>query len=442
MMAQIRVKTRTVENKDSTGEMIMATAHRHSRATRGLRLATALLLAGSATSALAQDVAASDSDEGIIVTGSRIARSDAASVGPITTLTQDDILYTAPTSVGDLIQALPGVGVSLNNNGTQGTAFGVSSVNLRYLGSAEGSGNRTLVLVDGKRWINAVGGRGFRDFVDLNTVPMGIVDNIEVLKDGASAIYGADAIAGVVNIKTKRKIDGIDANGRVLGSVARVSALIEDIAAFRTGELRLVAPPSLCESVLPDIAARFLARFPGVRLSIDSRSVETARLMIANRMVDCGFLKLPLDRADLAAETLIESEAVCVMAHTHPLASEPSLTPALLGRSPLILLGQGRTSRIQIEASFSAAGLRPNVRVETHTIGSACALAARGIGVTIVNSLLARPYLRETLIARPLTPRLPQNYAFATAADTPPSRLALALLAESRAYLAGLGTDG
>jgi DNA-binding transcriptional LysR family regulator len=230
--------------------------------------------------------------------------------------------------------------------------------------------------------------------------------------------------------------------GRVLGSVARVSALIEDIAAFRTGELRLVAPPSLCESVLPDIAARFLARFPGVRLSIDSRSVETARLMIANRMVDCGFLKLPLDRADLAAETLIESEAVCVMAHTHPLASEPSLTPALLGRSPLILLGQGRTSRIQIEASFSAAGLRPNVRVETHTIGSACALAARGIGVTIVNSLLARPYLRETLIARPLTPRLPQNYAFATAADTPPSRLALALLAESRAYLAGLGTDG
>jgi putative CocE/NonD family hydrolase len=214
MMAQIRVKTRTVENKDSTGEMIMATAHRHSRATRGLRLATALLLAGSATSALAQDVAASDSDEGIIVTGSRIARSDAASVGPITTLTQDDILYTAPTSVGDLIQALPGVGVSLNNNGTQGTAFGVSSVNLRYLGSAEGSGNRTLVLVDGKRWINAVGGRGFRDFVDLNTVPMGIVDNIEVLKDGASAIYGADAIAGVVNIKTKRKIDGIDANVR------------------------------------------------------------------------------------------------------------------------------------------------------------------------------------------------------------------------------------
>ncbi|WP_439532507.1 TonB-dependent receptor [Polymorphobacter sp.] len=178
-----------------------------------IRLGMAALLASSAAVAIAQEVVAND-DEGIIVTGSRILRSDAASVGPITTLTQDDILFTAPTSVGDLIQNLPGVGVSLNNNGTQGTAFGVSSVNLRYLGSAEGSGNRTLVLVDGKRWINAVGGRGFRDFVDLNTIPMGIVDNIEVLKDGASAIYGADAIAGVVNIKTKRKIDGLEANAR------------------------------------------------------------------------------------------------------------------------------------------------------------------------------------------------------------------------------------
>ena len=230
--------------------------------------------------------------------------------------------------------------------------------------------------------------------------------------------------------------------GRALGSMERVSALIQDIAEYRVGELRLVAPPSLCETVLPDIAARFLDRFPGVHLSIDSRSVETARLMIANRMVDCGFLKLPLDRQDLCAEPLLESEAVCVMAHTHPLTSHPSLTPALIGRTPLILLGQGRSSRTQIEASFSAAGIRPNVRVETHTIGAACALAARNIGLTIVNGLLARPYLRDTLIARPLSPRLPQNYAFVTAAHTPPSRLAQALLTECRHYVTALGQDG
>jgi iron complex outermembrane recepter protein len=150
----------------------------------------------------------------ILVTGSRIVRNDASSLGPLTTITAQDIALTAPTSVGDIVQALPNVGVSLNSNGTQGTSFGVSTVNLRYLGSAEGSGNRTLVLVDGHRWVNAVGGRGFRDFVDLNTIPLGIVERIEVLKDGASAIYGADAIAGVVNVQTRRNVEGLQGNAR------------------------------------------------------------------------------------------------------------------------------------------------------------------------------------------------------------------------------------
>lgn len=192
---------------DRSGGYSMRASFRHRSAFVGL------LLAGAAP--LHAQGAPEVEDEPIVVTGSRIARADAASVGPVFTLTEEDLLTTAPTSVGDMVQALPGVGVSLNGNGTQGTSFGVSSVNLRYLGSAEGSGNRTLVLVDGKRWINAVGGRGFRDFVDLNTVPLGIVDTIEVLKDGASAIYGADAIAGVVNIKTRRKLDGVDANFRI-----------------------------------------------------------------------------------------------------------------------------------------------------------------------------------------------------------------------------------
>ena len=147
----------------------------------------------------------------ITVTGSRIARSDASAVGPVTTLTLQDIEAAAPLSVGELLQELPGAGVSLNSNGTQGTSFGVSAVNLRYLGSSEGSGNRVLVLVDGNRWVNAAGGRGFRDFVDLNTIPLGMVESVEVLKDGASAIYGADAIAGVVNIQTRKTVDGVEA---------------------------------------------------------------------------------------------------------------------------------------------------------------------------------------------------------------------------------------
>jgi outer membrane receptor protein involved in Fe transport len=184
----------------------------------GLVFVAAALGAAASSAATAQQApaAAGEAEElsEIVVTGSRIQRRDANAVGPLTTLTAADIEFAAPTSAGDLLQALPSVGVSLNSNGTQGTSFGVSSINLRYLGSAEGSGNRTLVLVDGHRWVNAVGGRGFRDFVDLNTIPLGIIERIEVLKDGASAIYGADAIAGVVNIQTRQKVEGFEANVR------------------------------------------------------------------------------------------------------------------------------------------------------------------------------------------------------------------------------------
>lgn len=151
----------------------------------------------------------------VTVTGSRIRRHDADNVGPLLTITADDLAKSGSTSVGDVLQRLPSAGVSLNSNGTQGTSYGASSINLRYLGGAEGSGNRVLVLVDGHRWVDAVGQRGFRDFVDLNTIPAGMIDGIEILKDGASAIYGADAIAGVVNIKTIQPFNGIRGNVKV-----------------------------------------------------------------------------------------------------------------------------------------------------------------------------------------------------------------------------------
>ena len=203
--------------------------------------AYAALMAGMLTAPAMAQVAApaaapsADVVEEIIVVGSRIQRKDADTVGVVTTLTEQDIKQSGAGSVGELLQKLPSAGVSLSSNGTQGTSYGASSINLRYLGGAEGSGNRVLVLVDGHRWVDGVGQRGFRDFVDLNSrrgaahgltgggvdvqqIPMAAVDRVEVLKDGASAIYGADAIAGVVNIKTARDFDGLKVQAKYGGT--------------------------------------------------------------------------------------------------------------------------------------------------------------------------------------------------------------------------------
>src|SRR3546814_69746 len=88
--------------------------------------------------------------------------------------------------------------------GGGGVGSGAATVDVRHLGS-----KRVLVLVDAVRWINESSASGVGSSVDLNTIPLSIIDRIEVLEDGASSIYGSDAIAGVVNIITRRSIDGV-----------------------------------------------------------------------------------------------------------------------------------------------------------------------------------------------------------------------------------------
>lgn len=139
----------------------------------------------------------------VLVTGSRIRRVDAETSQPVFSVSRADIDAQGLTSIGDVIQNLTANGSALNttfNNGGNGE----SRVSLRNLGS-----NRTLVLVNGRRW---VGGTGLGGAVDLNTIPTAAVERIEVLKDGASTIYGSDAIAGVVNIILRTDFEGAEAN--------------------------------------------------------------------------------------------------------------------------------------------------------------------------------------------------------------------------------------
>lgn len=217
-----------------------------------------------------------------------------------------------------------------------------------------------------------------------------------------------------------------------LGGIDRVADLARNISANKVGQLKLVAPPSFSEGVLPDVVSDFLERFPDVHLTLESRSVETAKAMIATREVDGGFVKRPVGRMDLREEPIIRSECVCLIHADHPLAKRASLDPRALTSEPLILLGLGQSSRSHIEAAFAASGVRPNVRIDTHTIASAAALASRKLGIAIANALLARPYLREPLVARRFTPVLMQEYSFCTSLNGPPSRLTEAFLALAR----------
>jgi outer membrane receptor protein involved in Fe transport len=153
--------------------------------------------------------------EEVLVTGTHI--NDVAPVGStVHTLTQEDIARSGYTTIAELLQALPenfrggAAGASQDGYLGSGTLSGYnvdggSGVNLRGLGSSA-----TLVLIDGHR--AAPSGSGY--FVDISAIPVSAIDHIDVLADGASAIYGSDAVAGVVNIVLKRKTEGLEAGLR------------------------------------------------------------------------------------------------------------------------------------------------------------------------------------------------------------------------------------
>lgn len=145
----------------------------------------------------------------IIVTGSRIARTGFTAPTPVTMVGQEDIQKQGGTNVGDLLNIIP----SFRPQSTPATAgifganAGASSADLRGLG-----GNRTLVLVDGRRFVaSTVAGSGFSsaNTVDLNMIPTVLISRADVVTGGASAAYGSDAVAGVVNLVLDTKFEGV-----------------------------------------------------------------------------------------------------------------------------------------------------------------------------------------------------------------------------------------
>ncbi|MCI0672830.1 MAG: TonB-dependent receptor, partial [Myxococcaceae bacterium] len=142
--------------------------------------------------------------EELVVTGSRIPRPEIDKAAPVTVLSRAKIETSGKASIGDILQTLPEQGNAMNtqmNNGGDGS----TRVNLRGLGE-----NRTLVLLNGRRHV--AGGTGADATVDLNTIPTQAIERIEVLKDGASAVYGSDAISGVVNVITRKDYAGTELN--------------------------------------------------------------------------------------------------------------------------------------------------------------------------------------------------------------------------------------
>lgn len=147
--------------------------------------------------------------ERVEVTGSNIKRTDTEGVAPVQVITREDIVRSGKATIAEVLRQLPiNTGGSFNEQAANSFAPGAAGISLRGLGQ-----KATLVLLNGRRTANYGFAQNLQDgFVDLNSIPTAAVERVEIVKDGASAIYGSDAIAGVVNIILRKDFQGVEIN--------------------------------------------------------------------------------------------------------------------------------------------------------------------------------------------------------------------------------------
>lgn len=171
---------------------------------------------GAASAALsinavnAQELEEGATVEKIQVTGSRIKRTDMETPVPITVIGRDDIMAIGALNAADVLNQSPVsiAGLDQSNTSFSTTSVGLNTTSLRNLGSS-----RTLVLVNGRRFVSGVSpSSGYA--VDLNSIPASMIERIEILKSASSAIYGSDAVSGVVNIITRSDFEGVELNAQ------------------------------------------------------------------------------------------------------------------------------------------------------------------------------------------------------------------------------------
>lgn len=186
---------------------------------RNVRVALGLMVTGFVLSstAMAQDEIKSEGIQKIVVTGSSLKRIDAEGAAAVIFVNRVDIERSGASSVVELLQTMAGTTSSFDGSNSNSFAQGAAAVSLRGLGE-----KNVLVLLNGRRLANYGFAQGIDStFFDLNSLPLSVLERVEVLRDGASAIYGSDAVAGVINFITRKNYQGVEVNSRLAMNQAR-----------------------------------------------------------------------------------------------------------------------------------------------------------------------------------------------------------------------------
>ena len=222
-----------------------------------------------------------------------------------------------------------------------------------------------------------------------------------------------------------------DAENILLG-LSRFSGLAEDLRSGAAGPevVRIGLPNSMWENFAPAMLVDYAREFPTVRIETFFETTSVIAQLIEQQVIDFGFLRYEGQIGPgVEMEKVATGTSVCVLPESHQLDALSEIAPKDLRGLPLIHIGRQRPTRMLLDQTFQRAGVKQNVKIETHTNSSACAYVAHGLGIAILSSFFANLYRHLPIVQRPFVPVTTQDFGLAKPAAAPSSLAAKALMA-------------
>ena len=222
---------------------------------------------------------------------------------------------------------------------------------------------------------------------------------------------------------------------RLYHSLDQVTAVAREIKERQVGDLLIYSTSALGRSVLPDVIATFLKKHAKAHIVFHVRSSTYINQKMVDQQIDLGFSMMPFEHPSMIAEELSRAAAVCVMPRGHRLARRKVIRPVdLRGERFLSFPLDGRMRHL-IDAAFEHERIERRLQIDVYSSADACALAARGLGVSIVEPFTARDYVRDGIAMVPFEPRIRYLFRAMRPRYRKPSLLADAFLDAVRAHL-------
>jgi len=199
---------------------------------------------------------------------------------------------------------------------------------------------------------------------------------------------------------------------------------------FRRNLIKVAVPHTLALQLMPSVVGSFMEKQPGAVVEVLSMSYTETEKAILSREVDIGIVRSPMALSGIEIVQTFTSEEVCIMPRKHPLQRLKAVACSDLEDVPLILIGRQKDVRQEIDRAFRKVHFLPRIVCEVHAVGVACAFVAQGLGVSIVNSSIARHCQSMGFVIRPFLPKISLSFGVAMVTDARHNVLAQELAEE------------